>query len=124
MAFAFSVGTVFDYMFSLCDGLKTVRKFSYEQVGEFVSVLEREITSKAQPMCPWYKYVYMDIGEDSLEQFFMNNRDRYLDFGAEFIFIGEFDENIATEIEKKYDDEVVIEALRKARHAVRCLSEE
>ena len=116
MCFAFTTSVILDYLFSAAEGLEDVRELSCSDIGRFVGVLESEILSHGGSDVR-YRYVYVDLSgfDDGLSEL----RDRFLDFGDYVMFVGRHDDDVATRIEGRYGDEVVIGALRSARDAVR-----
>lgn len=123
MCVAFSPGTIYGYAFSHDDGLDDVIRLQRRDIGRFCSVLEQDLTERLSHRIP-SRSVCLVMGRDEVETFFVNQRDRFLDFGDEVLFIGTDSQCDAKWIEAKYGDPDVTASLRTARRAIRHPKEE
>lgn len=114
MCIAFTPSTVYEFAFSHVDGLPDVRRISKQAIGAFIDALERDLAERGG-----FRYTYLAFGQDDVERFFMDERDRFLDFGDEVVFCGEFADDEARRIEERYEERYagmgVPESLRVAR---------
>lgn len=118
MCVAFGAREIYEFFFSKEDGVPDVYEIDKSTVSYFCSVLEREITAQSR-VSPHYKYVFFSLDDQSVERFFGANRNRFLDFGSKVVFAGKSSEEPARLIEQRYNDEIIVNALRKARKQAR-----
>lgn len=118
MCIAFTPRTVYEFVFAHVDGLPDISRVSKQAIGAFLDELERDLADRGG-----FRYVYLDFGRDSMEEFFLHERDRFLDFGDEVVLIGERTDGIARRIEEQYEEKYagmhVPESLRQARRVAR-----
>lgn len=118
MCVAFEMRDVYEFVFSKCDEYDDIFEIEKARIIAFQSTLEREITAHASES-PHYKYVHFASDRRSVEDFFESNRTRFLDFGSTVVFNDEPSTQMAERILRKYDDDIVTNALRKARSEAR-----
>ena len=121
MCVAFGMSDVYEFAFSTDGKLAATHELDKRAIEVFRHALEREIVAHSSESAH-YKYVHFALDRRSADEFFLANRDRFLDFGPTVVFNGDSSEEQARRIESKYGDPVVISALRTARQEARSLS--
>ena len=118
MCVAFSMADVYDYVFSSAPGLEPVTELPKSDISMFRVELEREIIAHGD-QSPHYKTVFFSRDKQAVESFFLENSDRYLDFGSYVVFCKTPTAKQADDVVERHGDSVVAEALENARRLVR-----
>ena len=121
MTIYFSAETIYNYIFSKMSDCNDIFEIEKSKVFEFCNVLEDELVKLNIDHVYKYKYVVFGLGREVVDEFFQNNRQRFLDFGNTVLFVQTPTFEMANSIEAKYGDKIVIDALRKARFKIRNL---
>ena len=116
MNFAFDIPTLYDYAFSQDEKLEPAMFLDKEKIRQFQTVLANEIHGNGERI---YAYVYIDDEFPTYEEYLAMREDYIVDFGDCYIIQRQLPAYTAQKIEEKYDDEIVIRALRKARASIR-----
>lgn len=111
----FKGNVVYNYAFSHNPDLEDINELSYDDICKFCKIIEKNIDP--------HKYVLFDLSDlyENADYSYasMKPNEHFFQCSNHVCLVKPLDENIAEQIENKYNDKLVTHALRTARDTIR-----